>query len=195
MLKKIKSLFLSTNIESVLNYKHASFDIFDTLIKRKCGRPSVIFDLVEQKYNNLGKGVVRNYKKYRIESESILRNRQVEVSLDEIYNSLSNEYGERVSLLLKSLEIETELDQCVANKNLVEFYNSYVNTNGAFIISDMYLPMSVIEEILKKNGIFMPIKVYISCEYGKTKRNRLLYEQVVAEQRIRIYSCWRQLCK
>lgn len=186
MIKKIKKFFFNTDVRCIINYQYASFDVFDTLIFRKCKLPHLVFDLVESKINDLGCcGLVQNFKNNRMAIEMSLRKRNVEVSLNEIYDEIKNKYGAVTSRILKDLEIETELEQCVANPQMVKIYNAYAQNHDVFITSDMYLPASVITEILQKNNIRLPKKMYISCEHRKTKRNRQLFKLVLRENLLR----------
>lgn len=178
----LKKIFFDVDLKKILNFEHASFDVFDTLIVRKCRMPVIVFDLVEDRYNKMGRGIIANFRDMRVKAEAMLRSNRAEVTLNDIYESLQGVLGREKSLVLKDLEIETELDQCVANKRVVDFYNEFVQKNDAMIISDMYLPASIIGEILKKNAIETPSKIYVSCEYGKTKRNRKLFEHVLSER-------------
>ena len=50
--------------------------------------------------------------------------------------------------------------------------------------SDMYLPLDVIEQILKTNGFNEIDKIYLSCEEMKTKSTGNLYEKVIKEENI-----------
>ena len=181
VIKKITPFLCNTDVQCVEKYEHASFDIFDTLIIRKCKQPAKIFDIVEEKYNKLNGTNLENFRQLRILVEAQLRSKNAEITINDIYSSIANKYGCRISDTLKDLELETELEQCVANPQIIDLYNQYALHHEVFLVSDMYLPSCFIKKILTKNNILHFSKIYISCEYGKTKRNRKLFEQVICE--------------
>ena len=56
IIEKISYLILSTKtnrkiIKKINKYDYISFDIFDTLIKRKTKRPEEVFSIIEEKFN------------------------------------------------------------------------------------------------------------------------------------------------
>ena len=67
-------------------------------------------------------------------------------------------------------EIQCEKQCLVPRVAMVEIMN-YAIENGkkVNIISDMYLPASVLEPFLKKMGIEGYQKLYVSCDYGAGK--------------------------
>ena len=98
---------------------------------------------------------------------------------------MGREFGDVAALEIKRFETETELAQCKPNAETVALYNYLINRNTrVFLISDMYLPATVIAEMLKKCGIEGYEKLYVSSEYGSTKRNGGLFEKVITENRI-----------
>ena len=92
MNKKLKALIGECDV--------ISFDIFDTLIKRKCGKPSGVFDLVAEELvafeqrtdaNGTAKDSFKNsFRQNRIAAEKKVRKKKgrSEVSLAEIYDEL-----------------------------------------------------------------------------------------------------------
>lgn len=169
-------------------YSYISFDIFDTLIERKCKNPEEVFSLVEQKYNQSANVEIHGFKKWRLfaEKQARLNSNVEEVTLDDIYRNLTEHYGIKISNQLKNLEIQVELEQCVAIFPNVMIYNQCIddNTKKVFITSDMYLPKDVIMEILKCNGVKMPQHLYVSCEEQKTKRSGSLFSFLISKNNI-----------
>lgn len=169
-------------------YKYISFDIFDTLIKRKCKNPTEVFTLIEQEYNRMADVEIHDFKRQRLHAEKQARSKTAneEVTLDEIYQKLIKYYGINVSNRLKQLEIKVELEQSVAISSNVIVYNRCVDdtTKKVFITSDMYLPKEVIVEIFKCNGVKQPHRLYISCDRHKTKRSGGLFRLLLAENHI-----------
>lgn len=170
------------------HYSHISFDIFDTLIERKCRNPKEVFSLVEQRYNQTAKVEIHGFKELRQNAEKLARRNtpNEEVTLDDIYQNIAEIYGVNASNLLKDLEIKVELEQCVAINPNVMLYNKCVDDQNkkVYITSDMYLPKEVIIDILQRNGIKMPQHLYISCEAQKTKHSGSLFRLLLSENNI-----------
>lgn len=186
----IKGLFgKRSTLESYCEkYTCLSFDIFDTLITRKCGNPQNLFSLVENKYNAVTDKPITDFKKIRVESEEKARaccNRS-EIVLDDIYEQIAYFYDTSVCQQLKQLEIETEIEECIGIDKMAFLYNCLVSnkSKNIFILSDMYLPYFVIAEIFKKNNLRYPKKIYISCEVQKTKRKGDLFDLLIEENKL-----------
>ena len=84
------------------------------------------------------------------------------------------------------LEIATELSVCKANPEALEFFK-VVKQEGKrlIIVSDMYLDSSTIEEILQNCGYdFADVPIYVSSEYGKTKRSGNLFRTVLEHEEV-----------
>ena len=85
------------------------------------------------------------------------------------------------------LEISTELKVCKANPEALRFFNT-VKKSGrrVVIVSDMYLERESISTILTNNGFDLEgVNVYVSSEYGKTKRSGNLFKKVLEEEHIK----------
>lgn len=169
-------------------YTYLSFDIFDTLITRKCGSPEKIYSLVEQAYNGSRDSSIKGFVKARMNAENIVRQNlsNEEVTLDEIYDFMEPIYGKERSSLLKEIEISVELEQCVGIEQNILVYNNLAQNPAkkVFLTSDMYLSKYVIEKILEKNGVKSPAKLYVSCEEQRTKRKGTLFKRLLQENHI-----------
>ena len=68
-----------------------TFDIFDTLIARRCIDPALVFEIVERKVGRPG------FARARRQAEKVVSER--DYTLDDIYAELANQYsdGERCS--------------------------------------------------------------------------------------------------
>lgn len=175
------SMIIGKSIDNlVVNTDFVSFDIFDTLILRKCGKPGMIFYLIDEIY--AGFAEQRTTAEYNARKLSD----KEEITLDEIYSLLENIYGKEQTEKLKELEIKTELSQCVPNHEMLRYYNELLSDGKRiFLISDMYLPSDVIRQILEKCGIRGYEKLYVSSEYRKTKRSGSLFDLVLSEQSLK----------
>lgn len=130
-----------------------SWDIFDTLIARKCVFPRSVFAIVEQV------GKVKNFATARIAAEQNLVKQGLNYNLDDIYKELQRIAKAPKELCdgLKNLEIKVELDQCIPiTENLRQV------KAGDILISDMYLPEKVIRKMLDKAGLFAPVEILVT---------------------------------
>lgn len=166
-------------------YDIICFDIFDTLIERTVDKPSIIFDLVGSKV--LDKGQRGDFRIARINAERRAREKSTsgEVTLDDIYLCLPEEYKDGRTKL-KNAEMELELDYCVRKKSMIAAYECCMLSNKSiFLISDMYLPETLICRMLDKCGVTGFKKIYISNVYGCNKISGKLFEIVMRENNVK----------
>ena len=189
-LKKSKDFILffiyhkdENNLLSILEaYDVVSFDIFDTLIDRTCKKPDDIFDYVQVMYNlqnpekKLSKFKTQRKKAYK---NAVKKSKFEEVTLKEIYDNLES-YTQDEKVNLKELEIKLELSLCKTNVKMYEIYLKLLKDNKQIIVtSDMYLPLEIIEEILKKNGYTQIKKIFLSSELKLTKWTGSVFKKIV----------------
>lgn len=166
-------------LRKLKKYKVVSFDVFDTLIERTVKLPSDIFALVGEAVLDPDNGFVQ--KRIQAEKEARARSVSGEVTLEEIYAGLRTEYGELTNRLM-SEEMELEISSCIPKSSMTEVYKAAIDScEKVFIISDMYLPSSVIEKMLDKCGINAYVKVYVSNEYNCNKISGKLFDRVILE--------------
>lgn len=166
--------------KKVIKYNYISFDIFDTLVIRKCGDPTCVFRLMEERYNKSHVNNITDFYNKRIFAEIVARKTvsKPEITLDDIYEKLGVVYGEYVANELHQLEIETEYEQCIARKEIVSIFNDIVESKEVVIASDMYLSPDVVIGILHKNKIKIPKHIYISSECQVTKRTGTMFRLI-----------------
>ncbi len=154
-----------------------SFDIFDTIVKRKTGDPDSIFRAMEDELRIDGFAKARE----RAEKEARKKTDRQEISLEDIYSQLTNNTGHNINEL-QQLEIETEIKMCVPVEKTVSLFNELIEKGKMIIlVSDMYLPREVMEEILKRCRISGYSKLYISSEEGVTKKTGDLFDFVLRD--------------
>lgn len=165
-------------IKRVSKKEYVSFDIFDTLIKRDVKKPTDVFSIIEHNYK------IYDFYKRRIEAEKIARKGKVDTTIDEIYDIYNELYLNNINEAekIKKIEKQVEYELCVQNKLLKKVYDFCIENNKkVYLISDMYLSSEILKEILEKNGYSKYEKLYVSCEYNKTKANGELYKYVIQE--------------
>lgn len=161
-------------------FETVSFDIFDTLIVRNVQDPRDIF-------RNINKSEDNKFVKYRIEAEKKAREKKEskEVTLNEIYNEMLKFYNKSEVENFESIEKKEELNSVCPRKKIVDIYNECLASGKkVYLISDMYLPRELIEKMLQKCKIKNYEKLYISNEFGKTKKTGELFQLFVESEKI-----------
>ena len=153
----------------IIKHEIISFDIFDTLIMRKTFLPSDVFFIVEEKAreNGLYSGKYAFYRK-KAEKNIITSN----PNLLEIYKELQLliDIDDTTRQMLMELEVEIEKNILITRKKMVDIYNFALKIGKkVYLISDMYLSSSIIDEILNNLGIKGYKKLYVSCEHKASK--------------------------
>lgn len=171
----------------VENYKVVSFDIFDTLLKRRVNKPEDVFQLMQL---DIGKEVP-NFKDRRINAERKARfsSNPKEITLDDIYNNffgLSNQQRD----YCKKIELKYEKEVLVPNRPIVDLFNECIRSGKkVFIISDMYLPLAFVGNILNDLNIKGYTKLYLSSDKHLTKRSGLLFDLYLKENNLDGKNC------
>lgn len=172
-----------------------TFDIFDTLFRRKTLEPRSIFFKVQQNLRrseiSFPKFFVEEYPKIRHQVEMDLRDifrktvferetDKLEISLYELLKRLQENFelsNEQVDFLFKS-EVEEEIENVEPiDDKIEELFLLKANGHEIVLLSDMYLPENIIKEMLMKvDKRFNSIKLYVSSEIGYQKSTGKLYE-------------------
>lgn len=145
-----------------------SFDIFDTLLCRKVLLAEDVFDLISMRAYKEGMHL-RDFRKLRVEAQDSLGLTNPDIYA--IYDNFQKITGvaDAVKERLIQLEFETELDVLIPREAMLEVYHYAVQTKEVYIVSDMYLPQSMLEAILDKNQINSYKSLIVSCEEKKLK--------------------------
>ena len=108
----------------VLEAEYISFDIFDTLVIRSCGKPDNVFRILGQR---LGINSEK-FRQARISAEKKARKlcNRSEISLSDIY--MSFDCGIDIDDVIKE-EVDTEKAVCIVNPDMMELYQVCQN-NG-----------------------------------------------------------------
>ncbi|MCL2398600.1 MAG: glycosyltransferase [Defluviitaleaceae bacterium] len=169
--------------------KYISFDIFDTLVKRPLYNPDDIFYLMQKFFQRLS-NTNMNFHKMRRASEDAARFRLYvegsnfqDVSLEEIYDAMSKEFGisSQVTIALMEEEIRLELELSAPREAAKELFEVAQSCGKEIIvISDMYLKRDSIEAILQKCGYSDYRHLFLSSEVKLTKyHNGELFNHVL----------------
>lgn len=174
-------LSVDAYLEKLKEYEVISFDIFDTLIFRPFSQPADVFYLIGEQLD------VMDFRNIRIWAERDARlkcygkNGHTEVTLEEIWSNLREDVGNMADGGMKA-EMETEEKLCYANPFMLSLWNKLLEMDKKLIVvSDMYLPKACIARILENAGYTGVQKIYISCNYRKSKADGKLYREVIRD--------------
>lgn len=163
--------------------KLVSFDIFDTVLIRKCGLPENIFYLLADRLYSDNRALREAFLLWRRQAEQQARHRlpKTDVSLAQIYNddSLSG-FTDYTPQQMMDAEIQVESENLIANpavKKLIE--KKREQGYRICFISDMYLDSNTLSDILQREGCLLnDEKVFVSCEHNARKSNGQLFDIV-----------------
>lgn len=158
-------------------YDVISFDVFDTLVERTCGEPEEIYKLVGRTVLGDKEAYVFAKQRIRAERKARINSLNGEVTIDDIYNNFEV-YKDKLEIL-RTAEIKSEIDSCVARDKGKELWN-YAHKKGkkVIVISDMYLAKNTIETIIEGCGYSDIANVFVSNECGCNKARGELYDYV-----------------
>ncbi|WP_455602981.1 capsular polysaccharide synthesis protein [Acinetobacter pecorum] len=185
-----------------------SFDVFDTLIHRKTLAPFSIFARMQQQLTHSELNFPQIFKddwvqirhKVEMDARDMFRKTtferktdQIEISLDLIYERLQNNYlltAEQTDYL-KILEIENEISHAEPMQHRIEFLlNLQAQGQDVILISDMYLPESVIRTMLHQADSRLDnIPLYLSSSTGYQKSTGKIYKHIFFEKKYQ-YEKW-----
>ncbi|WP_097460542.1 HAD family hydrolase [Mangrovitalea sediminis] len=162
-----------------------SFDLFDTLIRRKCSDPTLVFERVGELA--LAEGLIAGldpweYRHMRCEAERQARSRssREDIRFEEIFDCLALE----PSVLKRLRELELQVEREVIKPDPMAFQLLRLAlTQGASIalISDMYLPEQFLMETVSPflpEGLVNP-PLFVSSTVGYTKHSSRLFRHVI----------------
>ena len=122
-----------------------SYDMFDTLVGRKCGNAKRLFAQIADILEDPA------FPEKRIAAERTLQQKRIEYSLDDIYSA----YGD---CTLAVVEFDLELHNVFPIKRYADRL-----TNDDIIVSDMYLSGNQLRQLLAAAGIKFTGRIYVSC--------------------------------
>lgn len=131
-----------------------SWDLFDTLIGRKCGTAQNLF---EQMAHHLGDSL---FPTKRIRAEGVLQDKKTEYSLEDIYKIYYELFPGTYPDLAR-LEFQFELNNVFAIRRNVEKLQPQ-----DIVVSDMYLTEGLLRTLVEKAGIHFSGDILVS-NYGK----------------------------
>lgn len=146
-----------------------TWDIFDTLIARRCIFPHLIFKMMEDAIK------IQGFVQARIAAENNVAMRGVNYNLDDIYAEFLSISGlnEESCNILKNIECQLEIEQAIPiTENILKVKADDI------LISDMYLPEETIRAMLEKCGLIVPVEVVIT---SRGKHSGQIWRQLAAQ--------------
>lgn len=163
--------------------KLASFDIFDTTLIRKCGKPENIFYILAHKLYPNDKAKREDFLLWRKGAESEARRSSPgkDVTIEDIYASDELKgFDEYTTVQLIEAEKSIEAENLIANPAIRDVIcKKRAQGYKICFISDMYMPSDFLKKVLEKEDcIKHDEQVYVSCEYNARKSNGALYREL-----------------
>lgn len=176
---KYWNIKMETLKDEIAKYDVISFDIFDTLITRKIYLPADVFRLVELKLK-YEDNIDIEFEKIRV--RALHTTGKIEPDYDDIYKQFKLLSGleEETVLKIKDKEVEVEKSLFVLRKDMAHIFN-YAKENGkkVIIVTDMYYSAQILSDFLEDCGISGFDDIFVSSEYGKTKADGNLFDEVI----------------
>lgn len=172
-----------TLLQEIENYEVISFDVFDTLLLRKVLFPQDIFKIVAQKTH------IEDFKYIRgnIENEVRQQSAKDDIRLDDIYHELEQKHPNWPVTEMKRIEIETELESVVPNPFIQPLFLKARELNKKIVLlSDMYLPLYIVNKMLKECSYEGDYEVYISGELSRAKHTGNMFRYLIEEKNLSV---------
>lgn len=155
--------------------QEVTLDVFDTLILRRVDRPDTVFSLMGMKLR------YPDFRRLRVEGERMAREKKRreqgtgEVTLEEIWQQVSLLTGLPSQEGIRT-ELETERAVCRGNPYFLRVVRELERLGKQpLLLSDMYLPASFLEDLLRDCGYGALGPCLVSGEEGVSKGDGGLY--------------------
>ena len=163
--------------------KLASFDIFDTTLIRKCGKPRNIFYILAHELYPSDKAKREDFLLWRngAESEARKSNPGKDVTIYDIYSSDELKgFSEYTPTQLIEAEKSIEAENLIVNPTIRDIIKKKREQGYTIcFISDMYMPSDFLKEVLEREDCIKSDEfVYVSCEWNARKSNSALYKKL-----------------
>lgn len=160
-----------------------TFDIFDTLVERRTGKPETVFAMLAPRAVEAGftgEDFVAARKAAELAARKLAGER--EVTIAEIYDvfARSSRLPLDRCLTLADAECALEIELC-EEKAIGRMLFEAAREEGLTInlLSDIYLPQATVEAILVKTGITGFSDLLVSSEIGATKHYGSMFDLVI----------------
>lgn len=172
-----------------------SYDIFDTILFRKVPKSTDIFIIMEEKLRDVwDPNKLGSFSNTRRKVEFWLRRfSKGEITIEDIYGKIreKTQLSEEIIRQIENIEFETEIENSFLDNRIVcEIKQKIKDGANVVLISDMYWHEEQIRGLLsEKDAVFSNLPIYVSCDYGVTKKTGRLFKLVKEKENIN-YSSW-----
>lgn len=164
-----------------------SFDIFGTLLTRLQPQPKDRFHSAYKKIISSDKDPQRLATlRIRAEAQAALRLGADLYSLDDIYGEMAalDENFSALKERAREAELQMEREQCFGITQGTVLWGAAKKGSRIIYASDMYLPPEFLQELLERNGVWVPgARLFISHAEGCAKHSGL-FAKICREMRI-----------
>jgi len=129
-----------------------TFDVFDTLIARRCIEPARVFDIIEERSGVAGFARARREAERKVASAGPYRMPEIYAQLATILSLPDERLDE-----LRRLEVEVEVEQVIP---IAEHLSEV--THGDLLLSDMYLDQELIRQLLHRAGLTKEVGLVVT---------------------------------
>lgn len=174
----ISYMMLNIDYKSLID-KHdvISFDIFDTLLLRPYLNPYDLLRHIEEYSNAPGFFDARMFAEWQARKNSKFE----DITLDDIYTYIPPRF-----VHLKETELDFERRLLRPRRLVADIYNYAISVGKKIaIISDMYLPLEFLQDVLNRNGYSHYNWIYISGNVGLAKHTGNLYKRFLSDAGVR----------
>lgn len=167
------------NYKRVIEHaKIVSFDIFDTLLVRPYIKPTDVFIHMEKHFN------ATFFHDCRVNAERAAREKhsnREDITFNDIYDEIDDNFK-----YLKEQELKWEEMVLQPNPEILDIWNAAKKLGKKIVIaSDMYLPTTFIEKVLKKNGFSGYDKLYVSGDLNITKWKGTMFDAIAKDMSVK----------
>ena len=170
------------------NFSLVSFDVFDTILRRNYSEPDYAKFKLGQYLTREGLiGSPEAFVKIRNDIEHALRverNFTGDVSITQIYQRLSNMLvcDKEQAKSFMELEFHFDLEMVVPKDEMIDLIHSLADIGREiWLITDTYYTQGQIETMLRKIGLAVPYKLFVSSELGLRKDAGTMWKHIKSE--------------
>lgn len=183
-----ESAFLARAIATFRDAGLVSFDVFDTALERAFDEPTDVFESISGLVGaRVGERV--DYRSMRVEAERKARRiaraaGRPDVTLDAIFDVLAANQGWATAVRddVRAIELDAERACMSARPIGFDLYRAAVALGVPVVFtSDMYLPTTFVDELLRASGYDGHARVFVSGDVGETKGSGRMYGLVARE--------------
>ena len=172
-------------IREANDLKVIAFDIFDTLLVRPVLHPETTKNIIEHRLQEKGGA---GFAGLRAHAEALARSHLGrDVGLEDIYSEFASLTGKQAGEVehIRALEEHIELHLVAPRPEGIELFNhAMLSGKRVVLVSDMFLPCSVVVRMLAENGIAGYQTLYLSSDIGVRKDTGELYRLLLEQEKI-----------